>query len=73
VYRGNAIPALEGAYVFGDDCRPNLVGVVETNGHVVSQRDLGPTVSQLTTFGQDLAGELYAVSRTGTVYRLTPG
>jgi len=73
VYRGRAIPALDGVYVFGDDCRPNLVGVVATNGHVDAQRDLGPAVSQLTSFGQDLDGELYAVSRTGTVYRLTPG
>jgi glucose/arabinose dehydrogenase len=73
VYRGRAIPALDGAYIFGDDCRPNLVGVVATNGRVVAQRDLGPTVSQLTTFGQDPAGEVYAVSRTGTVFRLTAG
>ncbi len=38
VYRGKAIPALDGVYVFGDDCRPNLVGVVavERKGRVAS-------------------------------------
>jgi glucose/arabinose dehydrogenase len=73
VYRGRAMPALDGVYVFGDDCRPNLVGVAATDGHVVAQRDLGPTVDALTTFGEDPVGELYAVARGGTVYRLTPG
>jgi glucose/arabinose dehydrogenase len=73
VYRGRAIPALDGVYVFGDDCRPNLVGVVATNGRVVAQRDLGPSVSALTTFGEDPAGEIYAVARGGTVFRLTAG
>lgn len=71
VYRGSAIPALQGVYIFGDDCRANLVGVVATNGRVTARRDLGPSVSQLTTFGEDPVGELYAVSRTGTVYKIT--
>ena len=71
VYRGRAVPALSGVYVFGDDCRPNLVGVVGSNGHLVAQRDLGPTVDALTSFGQDDAGELYAIARGGTVYRIT--
>jgi glucose/arabinose dehydrogenase len=73
VYRGRAIPALDGVYVFGDNCRSNLVGVVAANGRVVAQRDLGPAVSQLTTFGEDPAGEIYAVARGGTVFRLTAG
>jgi glucose/arabinose dehydrogenase len=73
VYRGTAIPALDGVYVFGDDCRTNLVGVVAPAGHVVAQRDLGPKVSALTTFGEDRDGEIYAVARGGTVFRLTAG
>lgn len=73
VYRGRAIPSLDGVYMFGDDCRPNLVGVVASNGRVVAQRDLGPTVPELTTFGEDTAGEIYAVARAGTVYRIEAG
>ncbi len=73
VYRGSAIPALRGVYVFGDDCRNNLTGAVGSNGRIVSQRDLGPTVDQLTSFGQDLSGNLYAISRTGTIYKILAG
>ena len=73
VYRGHAIPALDGVYLFGDDCRPEIVGVAVASGHVVAQRDLGPTVSQITTFGEDTAGELYVASRSGTASRLTAG
>jgi len=73
VYRGHAIAGLDGAYVFGDDCRPQIVAITATGGHLLGQRDLGPTVDTLTSFGQDNAGELYAVARGGTIYRLTPG
>jgi glucose/arabinose dehydrogenase len=73
VYRGRAIPALRGVYVFGDNCRPNLVGVVQSGGKLVQQRDLGSTVSDLTSFGQDNTGELYALSRDGTIYRIVGG
>jgi glucose/arabinose dehydrogenase len=73
VYRGGAIPALRGVYLFGDNCRPNLVGVVESGRKVVQQRDLGPTVSELTSFGEDDAGELYALARGGTIYRIVGG
>jgi len=73
VYRGSAVPKLRGVYLFGDDCRANVTGAVLTNGRVTQQKDLGPTVDQLTSFGQDLNGELYAVSRDGVVYRFVAG
>ncbi|MDQ1462593.1 MAG: hypothetical protein QOI08_4077, partial [Actinomycetota bacterium] len=40
-------------------------------GRVVAQRDLDETVSMLTTFGEDPSGEIYAVGRAGTVFRIT--
>jgi glucose/arabinose dehydrogenase len=73
VYRGAAIPALNGVYVFGDSCRSPLVGVVREGNEVADQRDLGVEVESLTTFGEHSDGELYAVAREGTVYRLTAG
>jgi glucose/arabinose dehydrogenase len=73
VYRGGAIPALRGVYLFGDNCRPNIVGVVASGGKVLQQRDLGPTVSELTSFGEDDSGELYALARDGTIYRIVGG
>ncbi len=73
VYRGTAIPALDGVYIFGDDCRPNLDGRrAATNGRVIAQRDSGPSVSQLTTFGEDLTASSTR-SRGGTIYKITAG
>jgi glucose/arabinose dehydrogenase len=69
VYRGSAIPLLRGAYVFGDNCNPALTGVVQRDGRATTQRTIGE-VENLTTFGEDPQGELYAVSREGTVYRV---
>jgi hypothetical protein len=73
VYRGRAIPALRGVYVFGDNCRSNIVGAVASGGKLAQQRDLGPTVSALTSFGEDNTGELYALARGGTIYRIVSG
>jgi glucose/arabinose dehydrogenase len=71
MYRGHAIPALVGAYVFGDFCLGELFGATERGGRLAMQRDLGLNVPTLTTFGEDQNGELYAVSRDGRVYQLT--
>jgi glucose/arabinose dehydrogenase len=70
VYRGHAIPRLDGAYLYGDNCRPNIEGVVQRNGRAVAQRDLGITVDGLTTFGEDGTGELYLAAFGGTIYKL---
>jgi glucose/arabinose dehydrogenase len=73
VYRGRAIPKLRGVYVFGDNCRKPLVGLVQRQGQVAEQRDLGIEVDALTTFGEDPSGELYAAARDGSVYRVVAG
>ena len=72
VYRGLAIPRLAGTYLYGDNCRSNVEGVRQRDGHVTAQRDLGITVDGLTTFGEDGTGEIYLAARGGTIYRLAP-
>jgi glucose/arabinose dehydrogenase len=73
VYRGTRIPNLVGAYVYGDYCTGVLRAAVQTGGVITQSRSLGITVPQLTSFGQDPSGELYAVSGGGgTVYKLVP-
>jgi glucose/arabinose dehydrogenase len=67
VYRGSAIPGLVGTYVFNDMCIGKLWGL---SGGV--RRDLGPTFSSGVSFGEDLTGELYAVSLDGPIYRIDP-
>ena len=72
VYRGSAIAALEGTYVFGDYCTGDLWGLVRGPDGTAERIDLGVSVPRntLVSFGEDANGELYALSAAGTVYRL---
>jgi glucose/arabinose dehydrogenase len=72
VYRGAAIPALAGAYLYGDYCAGDVLGLRQLGGQVTEEADLGLDVAGLSSFGQDGSGELYALSLEGTVYRIDP-
>jgi glucose/arabinose dehydrogenase len=67
VYRGSRMPGNVGMYVFNDVCIGELWAF--QNG---ARRSLGPKAQQIVSYGQDLAGELYAVSLNGPVYRIDP-
>ena len=70
VYRGAQVGRLSGAYVFGDLCSGALWAAYRTgNGSVLKVYSLPATAPQLTTFGEDFAGELYAGTLTGHIYR----
>lgn len=71
VYRGSAIPALQGAYLFGDFYNPRLRALVPYDGGF-EEASLGLTVPNLSAFGEDGSGELYVLSLSGQVYRLNP-
>jgi glucose/arabinose dehydrogenase len=67
VYRGSAVPALRGRYVFGDYCSGTIWSMPATGGAL---RVEPVKVPQLTSFGESLNGnQLYAVSQSGTVSR----
>ncbi|WP_419933299.1 PQQ-dependent sugar dehydrogenase [Candidatus Poriferisodalis sp.] len=72
VYRGSAIEALKGTYVFGDYCTGDLWGLVRGPDGAAVRKDLGVSVPRntLVSFGEDAAGELYVLSAAGTVFRL---
>jgi glucose/arabinose dehydrogenase len=72
VYRGGRIPGLTGAYVYGDFCAGRLLAVRQRDGRVTERADLGARASQLSSFGEDHAGELYALSLDGPVWRIDP-
>jgi len=72
VYRGSAIPALQGAYVFADFCLGDVVAIRIQDGRVVQQVSLGLSVPSLSSFAEDQSGELYALSLVGALYRLEP-
>ena len=70
VYRGSAIPGLQGHYFYSDYCTGFLRSFRYDNGVATSQRtwDVG-SIGQILSFGQDGAGEMYVLSDNGKVYR----
>jgi glucose/arabinose dehydrogenase len=70
VYRGARIPALRGAYLYGDYCGGWLRGLRLRGERVTEQRDFGLNVPGLASFGTDQSGEVYALSLGGEVFRL---
>ena len=72
VYRGEAIPAAEGRYFYGDYCSGFIWSLELRNGRAVDVRKHNIEVNGLSSFGEDAAGELYLVSLTGSVFRLAP-
>jgi glucose/arabinose dehydrogenase len=61
VYRGASMPSLYGTYVYGDYCSGNLWG----NGQLFT-----PKLPNLSTFGEDAVGDLYAATLAGGLYRI---
>jgi glucose/arabinose dehydrogenase len=72
VYRGTAIPSLEGAYLFSDNCGGQIQALRVRGGKVMQQRALGLEVGGIASFGQDQNGDLYALSLAGGVYKILP-
>ncbi len=73
VYRGTALPGLDGAYLFGDYCTGVVRALRQEGGRVTEERAFGVGVDGLASFGQDAAGELYVLSLAGGLYRITAG
>jgi len=70
VYRGRAVPAAKGRYFYGDYCSGTIWTLRTSKGKLVGNRRESFTVSSLSSFGEDSAGELYAVSLEGRIYKL---
>jgi glucose/arabinose dehydrogenase len=70
VYRGPSIPALDGRYVYGDYCSGQLWSLPADGGR---PRVLGVRIPQLTSFGEDPQGRLYAASQDGRIVRFEAG
>ncbi len=68
VYRGAALPTLRGTYVYGDFGSGRIWSLLYNGTQVVSNTEIG-NVANLTSFGEDNNGELYAVSGSGSIFR----
>jgi len=78
VYRGHAIPALRGMYLYSDLCGGTFNAFrydgSEAQDAVELSDDLNPdAIDQISSFGADAGGEVYVTSlRTNQVYRIEP-
>jgi glucose/arabinose dehydrogenase len=70
VYRGTQLRGLQGAYVYGDVCDGRIRALARARGQTLRHRDLGLQLPGLVSFAENRAGELYALSLGGGVYRL---
>jgi len=74
VYRGAAIPELQGHYFYADFCEGWVRSFRYRDGEASEQADwpdLRPG-GGVPSFGEDAAGELYVLSTNGGVYRIVP-
>lgn len=75
VYRGAAIPDLQGAYLFADSYRGTFwtIQYDDVSGEASVADVLTVVGMAASTFAEDQAGELYVLDYlTGTVYRFNP-
>ncbi|MCB9849324.1 MAG: PQQ-dependent sugar dehydrogenase [Phycisphaerales bacterium] len=77
VYRGSAIPGLQGTYFYADYCSAQIWSF-RYNGSVLSEfqertTELTPnisTIDSVVSFGEDGSGELYIVDIGGEVFKI---
>jgi glucose/arabinose dehydrogenase len=73
VVRDPELTSLYGRYIYADFCEGELRSfTADPKAEATDDRPLGVDVSQISSFGEDLQGRIYAVSLSGPVYRLVP-
>jgi glucose/arabinose dehydrogenase len=70
VYRGTAIPALSGQYVFTDYCDAPLRALTPNGDGTFSSRRLGVRLPAVSSFGESNDRELYVLSQSQGIYQL---
>jgi glucose/arabinose dehydrogenase len=72
VYRGRALPALRGRFLYGDYCAPRLLSTTRTRQGLAPPVELGVRAEGLQSFGLDGSGEVLVLT-LDTLSRLVPG
>ncbi len=70
VYRGTAIPGLRGHYLYADYCSGWVESFRYSSGEVRDKTRWFTDVGNITSFGQDGAGEIYILTSGGRIYRV---
>ena len=69
VYRGERLPSLYGAYVYGDYCSGKIWALRHDGARVTESVQLADTKLRISSFGENMNGELYIVDLEGGIYR----
>ena len=70
VYRGNRVTSLYGAYVYADFCSGKIWALRFDGVQVTEHLELVDSPLQISSFGEDVDGELYILSFDGKIYQL---
>jgi putative heme-binding domain-containing protein len=70
VYRGDKNSSFYGVYVCGDYISKRIFGLTQENGSLKMARLIGEVPERLVSFGEDEAGNLYAIGYEGTIYQI---
>lgn len=70
VYRGNAVPDLCGTYLYADYGSGRIWGLRYRDGRVMAEKRLLDTALNISSFGQDQDGEIYALGLGGKIMRI---
>jgi len=72
VYRGTAYPAMQGVYLYADECSGRIWSLSRGGNGAWSTAELATTGVNVSAFGEDDSGELYVTGfEDGVVYRVT--
>jgi glucose/arabinose dehydrogenase len=69
VYRGSKYPALQSTYFFGDYCS-GIIWSLQRNGDQWQMTKRLESGLNISSFGEDVNGELYVVDLGGAIYQL---
>lgn len=72
VYRGEAIPELDGHYFYGDWCGEWIRSFRYDGGEILDHQTRFEDAGQINSFGLDSAGELYILTYEGAVKKIVP-
>jgi hypothetical protein len=70
VYRGKAIKQLQGVYLYADFSTGRIFGVKYENKKVIANAEMANTGLNISSFGEDRAGEIYITAFDGRIYKL---
>jgi hypothetical protein len=70
VYRGTRYPGLAGVYLFADYCSGRIFALDPRTDSFRDPVEVGNAGSNVSSFGEDTAGELYITQLNGDVSRV---